>query len=517
MMRLAILPLVLALGAAAPAPPWQSDQGDGRYANPPLYADYPDPDIIRVGADFYFITTTFANVPGLTLMTSKDLVNWRFVGHVIDRLEGRPQYDLKDGGAYRSGIFAPSLRHHDGMFYVAVTPVGENTRIYRARDPHGPWTMNRLTEPAFDPGLFFDTDGRGYIATSIGSDGTITLLSLSADLRRITDKRVIYFNKGAEGSKLVRRGDYYYLFNAIPSKLALTVSRAKALTGPWETRPQIDDTSGGHQGAIVDLPDGRDFGFVMVDAGAVGRMTNISPIHWRDGWPVWGTPDAPGRVPTLALKPIQGKPVTLLPASDDFAARELGMQWQWNHNPLPDRWSLTARPGFLRLNAAPGADIWTARNTLIQKGQGPASRGEVSIDAAGIRPGDQCGFGTFGKHNGHIAIGRDAGGRLTLTMRVVTDVADGKTTRRTEDVRIAARPVAGSRLFLRTDMDFRAGMGRVAYSVDGRSWAGMGGEFPIAYDWRTGTFQGPQYALFCYNPAGTGGRMDVDWFRLSRP
>ncbi|MCT8000444.1 glycoside hydrolase 43 family protein [Sphingomonas sanguinis] len=499
------------VSAMAAAQAWQSDRGDGSYANPPLYADYPDPDIIRVGQDFYFITTTFANVPGLTIMTSRDLVNWRFVGHVIDRLEGLPEYELKNGGAYRKGIFAPSLRYHDGVFYIAVTPVGEKTRIYRSRDIRGPWQMNRLSEEAFDPGLFIDKDGSAYVMTSVGSDGTTTLLSLSRDLRTVTDKRVVYFNKGAEGSKIVRRGDYYYMFNAIPRRLGMTVSRARSLFGPWETRDQIDDKTGGHQGAIVDLPDGSDYGFVMTDAGAIGRMTNISPVFWRDGWPVWGTPDAPGRVPVTARKPIQGQPVGVLPASDDFSGRTLGLQWQWNHNPLDDRWSLTERPGYLRLRATQAPALWSARNTLLQKGQGPFSRGVVAIDTTHIVAGDQCGFGTFGKYSGHIAIGRGRDGRPTLTMRVIEDVATAQKT----EIRVDAQPITAKRLFLRTDMDFKTDRASVAYSIDGRDWRTLGGDFPLAFDWRTGTFQGQQYALFCYNSKAKGGWIDVDSFTLS--
>lgn len=510
-MRWLPLALLLAAPGIAGAQIWQSDKGNGTYANPPLYADYPDPDIIRVGRDFYFITTTFANVPGLTIMTSRDLVNWRFVGHVIDHLDGLPEYDLKQGGAYRKGIFAPSLRYRDGIFYIAVTPVGEKTRIYRSKDIRGPWTMNRISEAAFDPGLFFDTDGSAYIMTSVGSDGTNTLLRLDRDLRTVTAKRVVHYNKGAEGSKIVKRGDFYYMFNAIPRRLGMTVSRAKSLFGPWETRDQIDDKTGGHQGAIVDLPDGTDYGFVMTDAGAIGRMTNISPIFWKDGWPIWGTPQAPGRVPATAPKPIQGQPVSLLPASDDFAGPKLGLQWQWNHNPLPGHWSLTQRPGYLRLRATQAPALWSARNTLLQKGQGPFNRGVVAIDASHILAGDQCGFGTFGKFSGHIALGRGTDGRLTLTMRVVEDLA---TTQKTE-VRVDAQPVAGERLFLRTDMDFKTDRASVAYSADGREWRTLGGDFPLAFDWRTGTFQGQQYALFCYNPGAKGGWMDVDSVTLT--
>ncbi|MDQ8755186.1 glycoside hydrolase 43 family protein [Sphingosinicella sp. LHD-64] len=500
-----------AVAGSDAVPAWRADRGDGTYRNPPLYADYPDPDIIRVGADFYFATTTFANVPGLTILQSRDLVNWDIVSHVVQRLTGRSQYDLEDGTSYRRGLFAPSLRYHDGTFYVAVTPVGQNTRIYRTRDVRGPWEMNALDREAFDPALFFDGDGRPYLFTSIGTDGTVTMLTLSRDLRRVEATQVVHFNRGAEGSKVVRRGDYYYMFNAIPSRLALTVSRARELTGPWETRPQIDDTTGGHQGAIVDLPDGSWYGFVMVDAGAIGRMTNISPVFWQDDWPVWGTPGAPGRVPASAPMPIQGHTFREPPTSDDFSGPALGRQWQWNHNPEDGSWSLTARPGFLRLRATRSDRFWTARNTLTQKGQGPASRGEVALDIGAMRPGDQCGFGTFGKYSGQIVVNGGDGGARHLSMRVMEDRAEGPRT----ETRVARRPIAATRLWLRTDMDFTTDRARLSYSEDGRTWTELGGAFPLAYDWRTGTFQGQQFAIFCYNPGRDGGWIDVDHFVLS--
>lgn len=502
-----------ALAGVASAQVWRSDRGDGTYANPPLNADYPDPDIIRVGRDFYFASTTFANAPGLTLLHSRDLVNWDIVSHLIPRLDGSATFDLQDGGSYRHGIYAPSLRYRDGTFYVAVTPVGQNTRIYRARDPKGPWTHVALDRQAFDPALFFDDDGAVYLATSIGSDGTITLHTLDHDVTRITASRVIYYNKGAEGSKLLKRNGYYYLFNALPGKLALSVSRARALDGPWETRAQIDDTTGGHQGALVDLPDGGWYGFVMRDSGAIGRVTNISPVFWQDDWPVWGTPDAPGRVPEVARKPIQGQPFAEPPSSDDFSAPTLGRQWQWNHNPLDRLWSLTERPGFLRLRAAPGAHFWWARNTLVQKGQAPRARGEALVDTRGLRPGDVCGLGTLGKYSAQLSVVGQADGTRSLTMRVTEDRTDGPHV----EVRVPAQRVASPRLWLRTDMDFPAKVARLSYSEDGRRFTALGGTVPLMFDWRTGTFQGVQFALSCYNPAGTGGWLDVDRFTLSTP
>lgn len=512
-MRRAVALLLAAtlMPAAAMAQVWRADQGDGTYRNPVLFADYPDPDIIRVGRDFYFVSTTFANAPGVTLLHSRDLVNWRIAGHVVATLDGSPRYDLSGGGEYRHGFFAASLRHHRGTFYLAVTPVGAKTRLYRAPSIAGPWTYTELDRSAFDPALFFDDDGKGYIATAVGTDGTITLLTLNADYTRVEAAKVVHYNKGAEGSHIIKRAGWYYLFNAIPSRLGMTVSRARNLFGPWETRPQIDDTTGGHQGALVDLPDGGWYGFVMVDAGPIGRMTNISPVHWVDDWPVWGTPDAPGRVPERAAKPIGGQRFAEPPTSDDFAGAQLAPQWQWNHNPDPARWSLTARPGFLRLTATRAETIWWARNTLVQKGQGPRGRGVVRVDVGGIRPGDVCGFGTFGKFSAQLAVVGGEAGRRSLTMRLTEATTGGPKT----EVRVAAIPIAARTLWLRTDTDFTHRLGRVGYSLDGRRWHDVGGTFPLAYDWRTGTFQGQQFALSCYNSSPTGGYLDVDSFTLS--
>ena len=503
--------LALLVDGTGAAQVWRADQGDGTYRNPLLFADYPDPDIIRVGSDHYFVTTTFANAPGLTLLHSKDLVNWRILSHVVPELDDRSEYRLAEGkDAYRRGLFAASLRFHDGMFYVAVTPVGQNTRIYRARDPQGPWAMNELDRAAFDPGLFIERDGTGYIATSIGSDGTIRLLKLDPDFRRVVDDRKVHYIAGAEGSKIVRRGGYYYLFNAIPRRLGLTVSRARSIYGPWETRPQIDDRSGGHQGALVDTADGKWVGFVMLDAGAIGRTTNLSPIFWQDDWPMWGTPDAPGRVPARATKPVAGFPFAEPATSDDFSARQLGKQWQWNHSPQDERWSLSERPGFLRLYPTRADGLWSARNTLTQKAQGPRSRAEVKLDIGHVAPGDRCGFGTFGQFSATLAVTRDAKGAAVLSMEVIESTERGPSIER----RVPAVPYTGSKLWIGLDLDFTTDRGRLSYSRDGVRWQATGGDFPLAFAWRTGTFQGQQMALSCYNPAPGRGHVDVDSFTL---
>ncbi len=489
----------------------QSDNGDGTYSNPPLYADFPDPDIIRVGDDFYFATTTFVNTPGLTILHSQDLVNWRYLSHVIKRLNGRSEYDLQKGTAYRSGIFAPSLRYHNGTFYVAVTPVGQKTRIYTAKDARGPWNYIELDRGAFDPALFFDDDGKGYVATSAGYDGTLTLLTLNEDYTEIEEAKKVFFNRGAEGSKIIKRGDWYYLFQSIPRRLGMDISRAKSLNGPWETKRSIDDRTGGHQGAIVDLPDGSWYGFVMCDFKSVGRITNISPIFWQDDWPMWGTPDAPGTVPDVATKPIQGKPVLEPATSDQFDSDILGLQWQWNHNPDDNRWSLTERPGYLRLKATQSDQFWTARNTLTQKGWGPWCQGTVTLDLSHLKPGDICGFGTLGKFNGHIFITCNEQGELTLGKQVIEDIKNGQKTHESEIL----TSIQTDFIMLRTEMDFEIHKGKCSYSLDGQNWSDAGQEFPLQFDWQTGTFQGQQFAIFYYNPESSAGFVDVDSFILT--
>lgn len=492
---------------------WQADNGDGSYTNPPLNADYPDPDVIRVGEDFYFATTTFANSPGLRLLHSRDLVNWRIAGHVLPRLEGGPAFNLEGGSVYRRGVFAPSLRFHKGEFIIAFTMVGQNTRICRATDIAGPWRCHSLDRAAFDPGLFFDNDGSAHIATAIGSDGTVTLLSLNADLTKVTKARKVHYIPGAEGSKLIRRGDWYYLFNAIPRRLAMTISRARMLTGPWETVNAIDTaTSGGHQGAIVDLGGDRWWGFVMQDKPSIGRITNFSPIFWKDDWPVWGTPEAPGRVPARATKPVQGQAVAQPATSDEFDGATLGLQWAWNHNPDDARWSLTDKPGVLRLKATRASGFWTARNTLTQKGQGPYSRADVRLDLTGLKPGDRCGVGTLGKVNAGIAAVRAQDGHLRLERHTIIDNGDRDAATQQPGPQTA---LEASAVTLRTEMDFERAKGRLSW-LNGSQWQALGDEFALIYDWRTGTFQGPQYALFCFNTGkGDAGKVDVDWFRFS--
>lgn len=490
---------------------WQSDNGDGTFTNPVLYDDYPDPDIIRVGSDFYMVSTTFADSPGLVVLHSQDLVNWEIVCHAASILDMSTSYNMLNGTtAYRQGMWASSIRYYNGTFYIVVSPVGSNARVYSAANPAGPWTYYQLDRGAYDPGFFIDDDGMGYI---ICGHGPQSVLTLNSNFSAVAAQANDVIDSGGEGSHMVKRGSYYYLFNANPGvwPFQLRCSRATNIFGPWETgHICLTATTGGHQGAIVDIDDNDNwFGFVHQDSGAVGRMLRIGPVFWENNWPVFGTTGNRDVMAGTYPKPVLGKSVMLPAASDDFASLTLGLQWQWNHNPDNARWSLSERPGFLRLRPAQASSFWTARNTLTQKGRGPQSHGIVKFDISHLQNGDIAGFGTLGKVNGHIFITAHSAGNKALGM-VVDNKGVGSVSY-ASDV-----PFAGMTLYLRTDLNFQTNQGNCSYSSNGTNWTSLGGYFPLEFDITYGTFQGEKYAIFCYNPdtASSTGYVDVDSFTI---
>src|SRR5579859_3754911 len=498
-------------------PPSGTNTTSPYYVNPPIYADYPDPDIIRVGNDFYFTTTTFIDVPGLTILHSQDLVHWEIVTHLIPLLTGSPNYNITNGVQnYGNGVFASSIRYYNGTFYVVDQPNGQPTAtIFYSTNIAGPWLSHQLNVGAFDPGLYIETNGTGYIVTAGGWQSNTTFLTLNSSFSQVVASTTITNGLGLEGSHVYKVGSYYYIFNSQPATGNLYVSRAPSLFGPYTFMKNLDNAHGGHQGGIVDMPDGSYYGFNLKDSGTIGRMTFISPIFWSNGWPVWGTSNAPGQIPATAPMPVVGAPDYQIPTSDDFSSPTLGVQWQFNHNPDNTRWSLTNRPGFLRLYPTAATNFWYARNTLIQKGLGPWSGAEVKFDLSNLQPGDICGLGALGKSNATMAVTCSSPGNYTLSQNVIVSLDSTKNNLSTRTVTTA--PYTNTTIFLRLGMDFIQSRGTVLYSADGLSWTQLGGQFNIAYDWLTGTFQGEQFAIFCYNPQPGTGYVDVDWYRLVPP
>jgi xylan 1,4-beta-xylosidase len=478
---------------------WQSDNEDGTFKNPILYADYPDPSIIRVGNDFYLASSTFVNVPGLVILKSQDLVNWEIAGHCITLFTGNNAYNMQGGVKYGGGCFAPSIAYKNGTFYVVVTINGENTRIYYAKDVAGPWNYNQLSGSYFDPALFIEDDGTPYLAYGGAWQNQISMIQLNSSLSATTgSSRTIFSYNNVEGSHIAKHNGKYYLFNAVPAQ-RLVCSRASNIWGPYgETTTLCTAGKGGHQGGIVDLPDGSYWGYLHQDDGAIGRPTRICPITWQNDWPMFGRPGHIGEVESTYTKPIQNKPVKVPAASDEFNGSTLGLQWMWNHNPDNSKWSLTG--SALRLKATTASDFWHARNSLTQKGQGLTSSGTIKIDCSAMQPGDICGLGMLGDPRGYIAVTKDP-------KRIIMSEEDS--------VKATVNNITANILYFRIEMNFSNKQAKFYWKDDSRDWQQLGTSITMGFDWQYGTFQGEQYAIMNFNPSGSSGYMDVDWFRLN--
>ena len=357
--------------------PWIPDRGDGTYQNPVLFADYSDPDAIRVGDDFYLVSSSFDAVPGLPILHSKDLVNWTIIGHVF---AAQPPVDHFSVVRHGEGVWAPAIRFHEGKFWVFYPDPDFGIYLSTATNPAGEWTPPQLVKAGkglIDPCPFWDDDGQlylvhGWAKSRAGIANLLTLHKLSPDGTKVLDagEVIIDGNKipnwtTLEGPKLYKRHGFYYVF--APSGGVTggyqAVFRATNIYGPYEHRIVLDQgktaINGPHQGAWVDTPTGENWFLHFQDRGAYGRVVHLEPMVWRDDdWPViGGDPDHTGKgQPVLVhAKPNVGEayPITAPQTSDEFDGKTLGLQWQWNANPRDDWASFSAHPGFLRLASVP--------------------------------------------------------------------------------------------------------------------------------------------------------------------
>ena len=511
--------------------------------NPMLWADVPDPDVIRVGDTYYLVSTTMHLMPGAPIMTSKDLKNWETVGYIFDRLADSPKYDLLNGTVYGRGQWATSLKYHNGKFYALLAPnergaMGD-TYIFSAEKAEGPWTIVSRMRHFHDCSLFFDDDGRVYVIY-----GTGEMMELKPDLSDViegTHQQLFQREedeKGIlEGSRMIKHNGKYYLLMIshvyAPGKHRREVCyRADNIRGPYEKQVILESEFGGFsyeaQGTIVDTPDGDWMGIIFQDRGGVGRVLTVMPCRWVNGWPMLG--DENGKVPETVRPLVNGQPATTIVKSDDFSSDKLGLHWQWNHNPIDEAWSLKERPGFLRLKTnRVVSNLYLAPNTLTQRMEGPTCSGTIAIDISKMKDGDCAGLAAFNSDTGALVI-KKKGKNLVLEMveMSVTLTDLDKEVTNVEEKVIESIPLnaqlstLNAQLFLRIDADFRPvnGHGRDAanfyYSIDGSQWTQIGTkDYRLNFDWRR-FFMGSKFGIFCYATKKKGGYVDIEAFNYSR-
>ena len=526
--------------AAAPAS-WIPDQGDGTYRNPVLFADYSDPDAIRVGDDYYLVSSSFLATPGLPILHSKDLVNWSLASHALNVQVPEGHFAAPRHG---EGVWAPAIRFHAGRFWIAYPDPDFGIYLTTATDPAGTWTRPILIMPGkglIDPCPFWDDDGQLYLIhawarSRAGVSNILTLNRLKADGTRALDAGEIIIDGNKipgwttlEGPKLYKRNGYYYVFapaGGIGGGYQ-AVFRSKSLHGPYEHRIVLDQgrtqVNGPHQGAWVDTRTGEDWFLHFQDRGAYGRVVHLEPMAWHDDWPVIGAdPGGTGRgEPVLVhAKPNVGRtwPVAVPLTSDEFDGRALGLQWQWNANPRAGWASLKQRRGFLRLacvpaprtriNGAPALNtLYDTPNLLLQKFPAPAFTVTTSLKFTPVAEGERAGLVVFGFDYAWIGLRRTATG-----LRLVYTVNRGANRPGAQESESWGVDVAAAPACLQVKVG-ENGLCRFAYSADNRVFTPVGETFQASGD----RYIGAKVGLFASSTplASAWGFADFDWFRVT--
>jgi beta-xylosidase len=520
--------------------------------NPMLWADVPDPDVIRVGDTFYMVSTTMHLMPGAPVMASQDLKNWETVGYIFDKLTDSPKYDLAFslpldqqkgegvGTVYGRGQWATSLKYHNGKFWALLAPnesgsMGDSY-IFTAEKAEGPWTIHSRLRHFHDASLFFDEDGTPYIFF-----GTGEMCQLTPDLKGVVEGSLRhYFQREKEetglleGTRVIKHnGTYYAMLISQAYSGGLNrrevCYRTKDLNGTWEKHVILESRFGGFsylaQGTIVNTEEGDWYAIMFQDRGGVGRVPTLSPVRWIDGWPMIG--DEYYNVPEIVRPYKSGLPKKGIVLADEFEDSKLGLHWQWNHNPVDEAWSLTERPGYLRLKTARVVpNLYLAPNTITQRMEGPVCSGYICMDLSKMKDGDCAGLTAFNGDSGVLTV-KKSGKKLTLEMseqnvslsnreKAVTKV-DEKVIETIDITKLvnAKQP----KIWLRLDGDFRPGQrgsghdaANFYYSFDGEQWEQIGTEnYRMIFDYRR-FFMGSKFGIFNYATKKTGGYVDVDYF-----
>ncbi|GAE36113.1 glycoside hydrolase family 43 protein [Halalkalibacter akibai] len=491
-------------------------------SNPVIWADVPDPSVIRVGNVFYMVSTSMHSMPGCPIMRSENLQDWEIVNYVFDFLEDNVEHNLLHGNnIYGQGSWAASLRFHDDTFYVCFSSNDTNQfYVYRTKDiENGNWERSVIQGLYHDPSMLFD-EGSIFV---IYGNGDIRITELTEDATALKKDGInqLLFETEREGISLRCEGchayklnGYYYLFFIEWPKIGngrrrQLCYRSKDLLGPYEHRIVLDDDLGYHnkgvaQGGIVDTIAGEWYAFLFQDHDAVGRVPCVVPVTWSDDWPVFGID---GIVPAKFKARLPKSETKPLVRNDEFNCSEnkLSLNWQWNHNPDHELWSLTERPGFLRLKTGSLThSVEFARNTLTQRTEGPACSGMTLMEVHNMKPGDKAGLVALQHDFGLVGIQVLDTGERYISMCVKGNDGNEETV---ESIRFE-----GHQIYLKIDFNFcdSNDLATFHYSDDGLKWCQIGP--PLQLKYTLNHFMGCRIGLFNYATKESSGFVDFDHF-----
>ncbi len=523
---------------------WTSDNGNGTYSNPLFYEEFEDPDVIRVGTDYYLAGTTMHMNPAVILMHSKDLVNWSLAGYCSPRLDLGSEYRLEGGNIYGQGIWAPCLRYHKGTFYVFCNVNRAGLLVYSSPSIRGPWKRHQLPG-RHDQSVLFD-DELGKIFMISGGSSPYPIEELTPDLKSFIPGTHRFLTvpldgpQMGEGHHLYKIAGKYYDVSAIPGgSVNQMVAKADSIDGPWKVTKMVDGESMGvpsgtpakarsddrglwlHQGGIVSTPSGQWWSIIMSDHGSGGRMVSLVPITWDNDFPIIGLPGNLRRAPNTWIKPDTGfvqKPTPTFDHDDRFSKDALSPLWQWNHVPDDTKWSLIKDKGVLRLHSLPASDFYHARNSLCQRPPGPECTVTVKLDTSGLLVGDTSGLGLLSSPYAWIGMVKTSEG---TTLQVVQGKYGGRPGRKPTQAEWKTT-ISGSvvqppsQLWLRVHCNFDTDQAVFSWSSDGKAFTNLGDPFTMTFQLQT--FQGVRPALFNFNQSGVaGGFADFKDFVVEEP
>lgn len=529
---------------------WVSDQGDGRYQNPILHADYSDPDLIRVGDDYYMTASSFNCVPGLPILHSNDLVNWRIVNYALKdlKLDGIPE-NFFDKPQHGKGVWAPCIRYRNGEYMIYWGDPDFGIYVVKTKDILGQWDKPVLVLPGkgrIDPSPLFDDDGKVYLthawaASRSQMNSVMTICELDeSGTKVVSEESLIYDglpdgNHTTEGGKFYKKDDYYYLLApaggvAMGWQIAL---RSKNVYGPYEMKKVLHQgrstVNGPHQGGLVETQTGEWWFMHFQDKGVYGRIIHLQPVTWKDGWPVMGINDkgyCGEPVPTYK-KPNVGKiyQEETPQESDEFNNSSLGLQWSWHANPQ-QTWGFASNNGYYRMYGQyyPDhfANFWDIPNLLMQKYPAPQFTATMKMTAVLQNEGDKAGLISMGWDYAYIALEKTAKGYDLV--RVECKDAEQKT-QETEIARIPVKnPAIDVQYNYQTKLEYidfylqikveDGGLCAFLYSSDGKKFEKVGQHFQA----KQGKWIGAKMGMFILNKNKNTARswIDVDWFRITK-
>lgn len=523
---------------------WVSDEGNGMYRNPVLHADYSDPDVCAVGEDYFLTASSFNCTPGLPILHSKDLVNWKIVNYALKKVEPVEYYNEARHG---KGVWAPSIRFHEGVYYIYWGDPDFGIFMVKTRDPYGEWDKPVLVKAGkgmIDPCPLWDDDGRVYLAHAwAGSrakfNSVLTVCELNKEGTKVISDPVLVFdgndgvNHTIEGAKFYKRNGFYYLFapaGGVVSGWQL-VMRSKDVYGPYEARIVMaqgkTDINGPHQGGWVDTPAGESWFLHFQDKGAYGRVLHLNPMKWVNDWPVIGVDkdgDGCGDPVSRYRKPKIGKtyPIETPVESDEFDTRKLGLQWEWHAN-YQDVFGFTTNMGYARIyghELSPHfKNFWEVPNLLMQKFPAEEFTATAKLKVSAKDDGQLSGLIIMGWDYSWIGVEKQ-GEKFLLKQAVCKDAEQGNLEQvSTLAVLEPSRkfeaglfPNYEREIYIRVHVD-KGAYCRFSYSLDGKKFTEAGTLFKA----RQGKWIGAKVGMFSVTPHGKErGWVDVDWFRVEK-